>query len=76
MDTAKPQPSLRGFVAWAFLKYIKKRGISQAEGAAKIIEAWFDDHFDELEARYKISPDYYSGKDIGGDDDSKGDGSV
>lgn len=72
MDTAKPQPSLRGFVAWAFLKYVEKRGVSQAEGAAKIIEAWFDDHYAELAERYDISQALYDEARRGRGDESQG----
>lgn len=48
MDVVKPQPSLRGVTAWMFMKLVQKRGVTQAELAAWVIERWFDEHRDWL----------------------------
>lgn len=60
METLKPQPSLRGFVAYALRELVKQRGMSQAEGAAWIIDRWIEEHYEMLATRYGITLEKYA----------------
>ena len=53
--TIKPQPTLRGYSAWALERLVEARDISLAEGAAWILERWIDEQNDYLATRYRIS---------------------
>ncbi len=55
----KPQPTLKGYNAWAFTRLITILGISQAEGASWIIERWLWGMREYLDQEYGISPKKY-----------------
>jgi len=59
METVKPQPTLRGFTAWALLRLVEARGVSLAEGAAWVLERWFDEQDEYLERKYGITIDEF-----------------
>ena len=39
----KPQPTIRGYVAWAFKRLQRRKRLGRAETAAWIIERWLDE---------------------------------
>ena len=56
MAIVKPQPTLKGYVAWAFLEFIAARGVTQAEGAAWIVDQWIQENQETLLKEYGIDP--------------------
>ena len=55
----KPQPTLKGYTAWAFTRLIAIQGVSQAEGISWIVDRWLQIERDHLELQYGISPQKY-----------------
>ncbi len=55
----KPQPTLKGYTAWAFDRLIKVQGISQAEGASWVVERWLQAERQYLAEQYQISPEKF-----------------
>lgn len=51
----KPQPTLKGYSAWAFNRLIFIEGWSLAEGAAWIITNWLKENKELLDEEYEIS---------------------
>ena len=59
LKITKPQPTLKGYQAWAFEEFIAIHGMSPAEGAAYLIGQWFQDNRDRLAQDYEISISRY-----------------
>lgn len=55
MFTLKPQPTLRGYVAWAFQQVVESRGVTLAEGAAWTVEQWVAQNEDLLKTEYGVT---------------------
>lgn len=60
MESLRPQPSLKGFVAFAVSRFVEARGTTVADAAAYMIERWVDDNYDMLKDRYKIDVEAFA----------------
>lgn len=51
----KPQPTIKGYAAWAFQRLMRRKRIPRAELAGWIIERWIDEDPDGYLAKRGIS---------------------
>jgi hypothetical protein len=56
---SKPQPTLKGFFAWAFDEYVRADDQDAGPVAAQIIEAWVRQSSKMLAEDYNISRERY-----------------
>jgi hypothetical protein len=56
---SKPQPTLKGFFAWAFDQYVEADDREAGPAAAAMIEDWLRRNSKLLESEYGITRDRY-----------------
>jgi len=57
--TSKPQPTLRGFLAWAFDQYVTADDQEAGPMAAQMIDHWIRQNAKYLEEEYGITRERY-----------------
>jgi len=57
--TSKPQPTLKGFFAWAFDQYVAADDQDAGPVAAQMIEYWLKNNAKMLAEEYGITREHY-----------------
>ena len=55
----KPQPTLKGYSAWVFIRLVEAKGRTPAEISAWIMERWIDENGKFLSEEFGISREQF-----------------
>ncbi len=56
---AKPQPTLKGYIGWAFTEYVRADDQEPGPTAEAMIADWIRSHAEMLEEQYDITRERY-----------------
>ena len=58
-EIAKPQPTLKGYAAWAFKRLVEAKGTGPAQVSGWIMERWIDENGKLLREEFGISREQF-----------------